>query len=498
MIQPIYTSVSNADRVTCGKKGQKVPEQVVPLIRQNYLSEFKTELEKAKARANLGIGDAYNLSWKNISGHLEDNEALIKFIQEQWEYSYSSPYVREEITNVKEALDYVLYYISTFENNDEAVTTIQAYINSLQKTILPNLEKSIEDGDEAVKKLITDKDGINDKIKNAENAIAKLNTAIDSLNESLEEINVDKNILAWIKDSLQESKTIELADDTLSVKVSKEDKNGISIKNDGLYVQDLSEAVDKIDEVVNDVNNIKQSLTYEARLPESTTSPSLEGITVGDLKNKTLSQVIDTLFFPATVRDLVQPTIEFGSYDTLVEVGSIINKPTVLFTKGDAGETISQTVNLTYNNATVTTAIYDNLGTYVWTATYSYQTGDYLKDNRGEVTTKRINEGQLQNTLTVNTTYPWYAGSIKQELVPFNTVTDYITITLGSVATIELPGENSQIQSFEVNSGLGFQAVNLEDWTTSTETKNGITYKVWTKNSEYYSDLEHRIKIKLA
>ena len=478
LTQSIYTSVSNADITPC-KKVPKISSQPIPLIKDNFLGEFRTAIEKAKVRANLGIGDSSTLSWGNISGRLEDNPQLIEFIQKQWEYSNNE--IDVEINNVKEALDYTLHYVSTFESNDEAVTEIKDYISDLKTNVLPKLEQDITDGDKAIT------ESINPTLNTLKSNIDTINSEITKINKALSEIDIDK----WLTD--RASDTIEYKD-TLNVKVSAKEGNGLSIVDDGLFVQES----EKIDQLKEDVQELSENIVYKASLPDGTTSPSIGDVTVGDLDGKTLSQVIDTLFFPATTRDLVYPSIEFGVYDTLVEVNSIITKPTVSFAKGDAGETVSQTVELSYNGSPVTMAIFADLGTYTWTATYSYEAGEYLKDNRGEVTNKRIEKGEQQSTLTVNTTYPWYAGSVKQELVPYNTVTEYITITLGSVATIELPGENSQIQSFEVNSGLGFQAVNLDDWTESTETKNGITYKVWTKNSEYYSDLEHRIKFKLA
>ena len=45
MIQPIYTSVSNADIKPCGKKGHLIKSEPIPLLRDNYLGEYRTELE---------------------------------------------------------------------------------------------------------------------------------------------------------------------------------------------------------------------------------------------------------------------------------------------------------------------------------------------------------------------------------------------------------------------------------------------------------------------
>lgn len=121
MIQSIYAEVSNGNRVYCGKRVPKYESQPIPLMKSNYLGEFRTQLEKAKARKNLGIGDEYTLTWGNITGHIEDNADLIRFIEQQWQYEYISPYIQQEIHNVKQALDYALYYVSTYEANDQQV-----------------------------------------------------------------------------------------------------------------------------------------------------------------------------------------------------------------------------------------------------------------------------------------------------------------------------------------------------------------------------------------
>ena len=69
---------------------------------------------------------------------------------------------------------------------------------------------------------------------------------------------------------------------------------------------------------------------------------------------------------------------------------------------------------------------------------------------------------------------------------------------MGGNAVVKLPGTGSKINSFTVDGGLGYTAVNLGGWTESTEELNGITYKVWTKKDSYSAILSHKIKFKLA
>ena len=47
---------------------------------QNLFSELKTEVEKANARYNLGIGDPWNLKWGNITGFIEEQKDLTQYL----------------------------------------------------------------------------------------------------------------------------------------------------------------------------------------------------------------------------------------------------------------------------------------------------------------------------------------------------------------------------------------------------------------------------------
>ena len=48
----------------------------------NYLSEFKSEVDKARVRENLGIPDEYTLYWGNMKGNIANQEDLIQLISE--------------------------------------------------------------------------------------------------------------------------------------------------------------------------------------------------------------------------------------------------------------------------------------------------------------------------------------------------------------------------------------------------------------------------------
>ena len=85
MLNPIYTSVKNANLVDCGKK-QHIPSQPFPLLKENYLGEFRTELDKKKVLANLGIATTLSLEWEYIKGDIGRSTALMQELDSRTKY----------------------------------------------------------------------------------------------------------------------------------------------------------------------------------------------------------------------------------------------------------------------------------------------------------------------------------------------------------------------------------------------------------------------------
>ena len=510
MIQSIYAAVSNGNNVHCGKRIPKYQAQPIPLMKSNYLGEFRTQLEKAKARRNLGIGDEYTLSWGNITGHIEDNTDLIKFIENQWKYEYVSPYIQQEIKNVKQALDYALYYVSTYEANDQAVQNLSKQFDVLTQHV-----------DDIQQQLQQDINSNSQSIEQIEQNIDQINQYISDINKALQTINVDKNIHDWVEQNLGQSKTIYFKDiiethtetnsetgeetiveevvlQVIEVKISQSERNALIVKDDGLYVEDFSQDINNIKQHQEQVDESLVDLKYNTKLPDSTTSTTHKGITVQQLKNKSMSKILDEVLFPAEVRDLVMPTISYSDIEELVEINTPVYFPNIEYLAGDAGETISQTNILTFRGLEYTEDYYSNVGTYVFTGTVQYSDGEYLKNNREEVTDIRVTSVEVSTTKNVKVTYPWFAGSTedgvqKQILVPVNEVSGYIDISLSKHAIIKIPGAKSTLNSFRVDSGLGYLDVDISGWEQTQEYINEVPYKVWTKKDEYVAILPHKI-----
>jgi hypothetical protein len=118
------------------------------------------------------------------------------------------------------------------------------------------------------------------------------------------------------------------------------------------------------------------------------------------------------MLFPTTVRDLVYPTLSYKpSSQQLIEVGSAFTRPVLTFTKNDAGPETERTEKVTFNGTEIEVTAYDQLGTYEYQGSVSYNAGSYLIDNKGQTTDIRVEAGTISATASVETTYPWYAGN---------------------------------------------------------------------------------------
>lgn len=463
-IQTIYTQVDNAKLEPC-KKGKPVPPLKIPLLRNNYLGEYRTQVEKDKVLKNLGILGATG------------------------KYTYPSDTQLDsykDIKTVQQALDYCIRLIQSYEASDknikqllEDVQTIQQNITQLQTSIQQNTED----------------------IESINNSITQINNSILEFDKKLQELNVDDKITNRINQHLANSKTIELKDNTLEVKVSSEETNAVVVKEDGIYVNDNTEQIQSNTTAIKSLKDQDKYLTGTQGSSPYTVGGIKEGTTAESLNGKTISDILDLMLFPAYVRDLIPPTLSYSVLPGLVEVGSSLLHPELTFIQNDAGTKTNTTESILFNDSPYDSASYIGIGIYKYEATVTYEAGEYLINNKGETTESRIEAGSLSTSVSTTATYPWYAGTstqvYKQKLVAFNTDSGTQEVSLSGRATIKLPGANSQLLSFKVNGGLGFLNVDLNGWTQTTEQINGITYKVWSKNDEYSSVLPHQLQFKL-
>lgn len=92
---------------------------------KNLFNELKTEVDKANARHNLGIGDAWNIKWGNITGFIEKQTDLTQYLDtfiielRDLVNPFNQPYTNSDnpsISTVGKALDQLLYKELTIQS----------------------------------------------------------------------------------------------------------------------------------------------------------------------------------------------------------------------------------------------------------------------------------------------------------------------------------------------------------------------------------------------
>lgn len=214
MLNHTYTSVKNANLVDCGKK-QHIPSQPSPLLKDNFLGEFRTDLDKKKVLANLGIATNLSLEWEYIKGDIGRNIALMT------ELDSRTNYVSKITGKLQTLIDGVLWLESVMDKENDFEDTVNAKIEALETStsgLLNNLQ-NLQD-------YITNTIDIN---------LAQLQTDLETITEQVNNI-------------------------TALIKISDKTDNALRIEegdNPGLYVPDLSES---LSESLTNIENLQESV----------------------------------------------------------------------------------------------------------------------------------------------------------------------------------------------------------------------------------------------
>jgi hypothetical protein len=227
MLNHTYTSVKNANLVDGGKK-QHIPSQPSPLLKDNFLGEFRTELDKKKVLANLGIATSLSLEWEYIKGDIGRSETLMKELDSRTKYV-------SEIDGFQKSIIDGIKYLETVIGGEEEGEAVQDERILALETLTNELVVDLEE----VKDYLTD----------------TIEVDINTLEESLEAITEKVNN---ITDLIQVSSK---AGNALRLVGEEELEEG---ETPGLYVPDLSEEVSKATEDIEtlreDIGTIQESL----------------------------------------------------------------------------------------------------------------------------------------------------------------------------------------------------------------------------------------------
>lgn len=155
MLNHTYTSVKNANLVDCGKK-QHIPSQPFPLLRDNFLGEYRTELDKKKVLANLGIATELSLEWEYIKGDIGKSEALMKELDARTKYISTLDGFQKTVIEGIQYLESVVGYeeegeeeqnqrLTVLESASKELTSSITYLkNYIENTVDVNIETLTE------------------------------------------------------------------------------------------------------------------------------------------------------------------------------------------------------------------------------------------------------------------------------------------------------------------------------------------------------------------
>ena len=297
MLNHTYTSVKNANLVDCGRK-QHIPSQPSPLLKDNFLGEFRTELDKKKVLANLGIATSLSLEWEYIKGDIGRSESLMKELDSRTKYISAIDGFQKTII---EGIAYLESVVGGEQEGEEEQNQRLTDLETLTDELLVDLEEVKEHLTETIEvdidTLKKDLETITEKVNNITNLIQvsdKVGNALtieegdtpglyvpdlsDTLNTTVENVGNLQTEISGIKDSLSDFVTkeelggdgfefvdqsdfdsfVKSTGDTLSnlqTELSKTVKTGEDGHVDTLYVNKISKN--------NDEGNIKITDSFE-------------------------------------------------------------------------------------------------------------------------------------------------------------------------------------------------------------------------------------------
>lgn len=258
MINNFYSSISNGNLVDkCSHKQHHVPEQPY-LLRNNFLSEFRTALEKAKVRANLGIADSETLFWGNIQGDIAEQADISKYINSllAFDYSINNNFDAgdnfQNIKNVRDAAITCLDYLSKFKGEGAEIQALDTKIKEILRNLydVDSLDDVASSQGGVINKLSTDVENLQQSLGNPDSTVEEIETKLDEVEEEVNQVNA---ILTDINSLLVRYEPTDGTQNALQIiEDSEEEIDGETVVHKGgLYVKDLQPQIDELNAEIN-------------------------------------------------------------------------------------------------------------------------------------------------------------------------------------------------------------------------------------------------------
>ena len=194
----------------------------------NFLGEFKTEVDKARARYNLGIPDEYSFNWGNITGVLEKQTDLMNYLNLFRQNLQKS--VQAQATNIDNINQLLTTHSNSITNLNSSLTALEQAINTLETvpTDILELKREVSQNATAIAQVL---DGgeistmresistIRNQLSTLENNFTTLQLAINNLSSLSGEISNIKESLSEVNRKI-ESINSQLKVNTLTLQLS--------------------------------------------------------------------------------------------------------------------------------------------------------------------------------------------------------------------------------------------------------------------------------------
>ena len=262
MLNHTYTSVKNANLVDCGRK-QHIPSQPFPLLRDNFLGEYRTELDKKKVLANLGIATDLSLEWEYIKGDIGRSEALMGELDSRTKYTSK---IDGFYKTVIEGIEYLETVVGGEQEGEEEqndrLTALEQSSKELGNSLNTLKTYIIETVDVNIETLQENLNTVTEKVNNITNLIqvsTKANNALILIPEGSEDLQEGETPGLYVPDLSEEVSTAtqnieklqEDVQDILDTYVTKEELGGGDF--DFVSQDDFDTYVDNTEDIISDI-----------------------------------------------------------------------------------------------------------------------------------------------------------------------------------------------------------------------------------------------------
>lgn len=177
----------------------------------NFLGEFKTEVDKARVRYNLGIPDEYSFNWGNITGVLEKQTDLMNYLNLFRQNLQKS--VQAQATNIDSINQLLTTHSNSISNLDSNLTALEQVINPLETvpTDILELKREVSQNATAIAQILdggeisTIRDAIStirNQLNTLENRTTSNEATVTSINSKLNTLENNLNTLQLVINNL--------------------------------------------------------------------------------------------------------------------------------------------------------------------------------------------------------------------------------------------------------------------------------------------------------